>query len=79
VGFIGTDRIHPIGASLPRLARCEVIFGEPMDLSPYREEPANAKLIREVTLTMMQQIAKLTGQEYVGRYARRPTSDDKSH
>jgi len=73
VGLIGTDKIHPIGASLPRLARCEVVFGEPMDLTPYPAEEANAKLIREVTLAMMREIAKLTGQEYVGRYARRPT------
>jgi 1-acyl-sn-glycerol-3-phosphate acyltransferase len=72
VGLIGTDRIQPIGARLPKLARCEVIFGEPMDLSPYVAELANAKLIREVTLRMMREIAKLTGQEYVGRYARRP-------
>jgi 1-acyl-sn-glycerol-3-phosphate acyltransferase len=76
VGLIGTDRIHPIGASLPRLARCEVVFGEPMDLTPYAAEPANAKLLREVTLKMMREIAKLTGQEYVGRYARRPTTGD---
>jgi 1-acyl-sn-glycerol-3-phosphate acyltransferase len=72
VGLIGTERIHPIGASLPRLATCEVIFGEPMDLAPYAAEPANAKLLREVTLKMMREIAKLTGQQYVGRYARRP-------
>ena len=54
-------------------SRCEVVFGEPMDLTPYPAEEANAKLIREVTLAMMREIAKLTGQEYVGRYARRPT------
>ena len=76
VGLIGTDRIHPIGASLPRLASCEVVFGEPMDLAPYRAEPANAKLIREVTLAMMREIAKLSGQEYVGRYARRSAQTD---
>ena len=72
VGLIGTDKIHAIGARLPRIASCTVIFGEPMDLSPYETEPANAKLLREATLRMMRQIAKLTGQEYVARYARRP-------
>jgi 1-acyl-sn-glycerol-3-phosphate acyltransferase len=77
VGLIGTDRIHPIGASLPRLARCEVIFGEPMDLSRYESEPVNAKLLREVTLRMMREIGKLTGQEYVARYARRPDPQSK--
>jgi len=35
VGLIGTDRIQPIGARFPRVARCEIIFGEPLDLSPY--------------------------------------------
>ena len=73
VGLIGTDRIQPIGARLPKLARCEVVFGEPMDLSPYEKEAANAKLMREVTAKLMHEIAKLTGQEYVARYARRPT------
>ncbi|GAA0935491.1 lysophospholipid acyltransferase family protein [Virgisporangium aurantiacum] len=72
VGLIGTDRIQPIGARLPKLARCEVVFGEPMDLSPYEKEAANAKLMREVTAKLMHEIAKLTGQEYVARYARRP-------
>lgn len=72
VGLIGTERIHPIGARVPRLARCEVIFGEPLDLTPYTDEQQNAKLLREVTLRLMRAIQKLTGQEYVSRYARRP-------
>jgi 1-acyl-sn-glycerol-3-phosphate acyltransferase len=71
VGLIGTDKIQPIGARLPKPHRCEVVFGEPIDLSAYETEPANAKLLREVTLKMMREIAKLTGQEYVARYARR--------
>ena len=71
VGLIGTDRIHPIGARFPKVARCEVIFGEPLDLSPYAPETANSRLLREVTLTLMREIAKLTGQEYVPRYAKR--------
>jgi 1-acyl-sn-glycerol-3-phosphate acyltransferase len=75
VGLIGTDRIQPIGARLPKLARCEVVFGEPMDLSAYEKEAANAKLLREVTARLMHEIAKLTGQEYVARYARRPSAE----
>lgn len=77
VGLIGTDRVQPIGARLPRLARCEVVFGEPMDLSPYGQETANSKLLRELTLQMMLEIAKLTGQEYVPRYAKRAAPSAK--
>jgi 1-acyl-sn-glycerol-3-phosphate acyltransferase len=71
VGLIGTDRIQPIGSRLPRLASCEVIFGEPLDLSAYERETANSKLLREITLKLMREIATLTGQEYVARYAQR--------
>jgi 1-acyl-sn-glycerol-3-phosphate acyltransferase len=71
VGLVGTERIHAIGARLPRIARCEVIFGEPLDLSAWAGEPVNSKLAREVTERLMREIGKLTGQEYVGRYAPR--------
>lgn len=71
VGLIGTDRIQPLGARFPKIATCEVIFGEPLDLTPYERETANSKLLREVTLTLMREIAKLSGQEYVPRYAKR--------
>jgi 1-acyl-sn-glycerol-3-phosphate acyltransferase len=77
VGLIGTDRIHPIGARFPKIARCEVIFGEPLDLSPYEQETANSRLLREVTLKLMREIARLTGQEYVPRYAKRATPKEE--
>jgi 1-acyl-sn-glycerol-3-phosphate acyltransferase len=78
VGLIGTDRIQPIGTRLPRPASCEVIFGEPLDLSPYEREAANSKLLREVTLKLMREIAKLSGQEYVPRYAKRAAPRDEA-
>ncbi len=71
VGLLGTERIHPIGARLPTLASCEVIFGEPLDLTPWAGEPVNSRLLREVTEKLMRNISKLTGQDYVGRYAPR--------
>jgi 1-acyl-sn-glycerol-3-phosphate acyltransferase len=71
VGLIGTEKIHAIGARLPRVARSEVIFGEPLDLSQWDDEPVNSRLLREITERLMREIGKLTGQEYVGRYARR--------
>jgi 1-acyl-sn-glycerol-3-phosphate acyltransferase len=71
VGIIGTEHIHAIGARRPRVARCEVIFGEPLDLTPWAGEPVKSRVLREITERLMREIGKLTGQEYVGRYAPR--------
>jgi len=78
VGLLGTDRIQPIGARLPRLGpRVEVRVGPPLDLTPWRDEPANSRTLREITERLMREIGKLTGQEYVGRYApRRAAPED---
>jgi 1-acyl-sn-glycerol-3-phosphate acyltransferase len=71
VGLKGTDRIHAVGGRMVHLARAEVIIGEPMDLSPWADEPPKSKVFREIMERVMREIGKLTGQEYVGRYARR--------
>ena len=71
IGLIGTERIHPIGARLPRLGRVEVRIGPPLDLSPWQGQPVTSKVLREVTDRLMREIQKLTEQEYVVRYARR--------
>jgi len=72
-GLIGTDRIHPTGARLPRVTRPgpELIFGEPLDLQPWAGQPADSRLLRDLTERLMREIGKLSGQEYVGRYAPR--------
>jgi 1-acyl-sn-glycerol-3-phosphate acyltransferase len=72
VGLAGTDRIQPIGHRFPRLTgEVSITLGEPLDLSPWRDRPADSRALREVTEALMRRIAALTGQEYVGRYARR--------
>ena len=63
VGVLGTDRVQPIGARVPRPARVSITFGEPM--------PAGGD-IRAGTDALMARIRALTGQEYVPRYAARP-------
>ena len=72
VGLIGTEKIQPIGARLPRVgARTRVIIGAPLDLSPWRGKPADSSVYRQITAALMLEIQRLTGQEYVGRYAPR--------
>lgn len=72
VGLAGTERIQPVGHRFPRLTgEVSIALGEPLDLSPWRDRPADSRALREITEALMRRIAALTGQEYVGRYARR--------
>lgn len=68
VGMLGTDRVQPIGARVPRLGRGEVTvrFGKPMD---FTGRPNDRSGLRAITDEVMAEIQKLTGQEYVARYA----------
>jgi len=68
VGLIGTDRIQPIGARMPRPFRRGVIrFGVPLDPTHYGG-PARRRR-HQLTLDVMEAIRRLSGQ---------PTSDDFS-
>lgn len=68
VGMIGTERVQPIGARLPRLGTGEVVirFGKPLD---FTGQPADRSALRRMTDEVMTEIQRLTGQEYVPRYA----------
>jgi 1-acyl-sn-glycerol-3-phosphate acyltransferase len=71
VGVQGTDRVQPIGSHVPKLGvKVSIKFGKPIDVIGLTMDSAT---LRAVTDELMMEIQKLTGQEYVGRYApRRP-------
>lgn len=68
VGVVGTDAIQPIGARLPRLSaeRPVIRFGRPLDVAG---RPETVPSLRAITDEVMTEICKLSGQEYVHRYA----------
>jgi 1-acyl-sn-glycerol-3-phosphate acyltransferase len=73
VGLRGTDAIQPPGSSLPRpFVRCEVHFGKPIDMSRFAARNVGAATYRSITDEVMYEIALLSGQSYVDRYADRP-------
>lgn len=78
VGVLGTDLVQPIGARFPKLGpRVDIIFGKPLDLSPWLDAKRESRTYREVSAALMAEIAALTGQESVGRYApRRPLASE---
>lgn len=72
VAMIGTDRVQPIGAPVPRLGHTVgVRVGAPLDYSEHFATARNPKLLREITDDIMAHIRRLSGQEYVDRYASR--------
>jgi 1-acyl-sn-glycerol-3-phosphate acyltransferase len=68
VGVLGTDKVQPIGAPMPRLSagHVSICFGKPLD---FTGRPADRAAFREMTDEVMAEIQKLTSQEYVPRYA----------
>jgi 1-acyl-sn-glycerol-3-phosphate acyltransferase len=72
VGVIGTEKVQPIGSRIPRLGHPVTIrFGKPIDVSGREFDRAT---LRAVTDEVMAEIQRMTGQEYIPRYApRRPT------
>jgi 1-acyl-sn-glycerol-3-phosphate acyltransferase len=73
VAVRGTDRIQPIGARWPRLAKVSVTFGEPLTFPEHRGMAGKGKARREVTDQVMEAIAELSGQEKAG-WGKPPTA-----
>ena len=73
VGLIGTDRVQPVGARVPRVRRVRLAFGEPVRPEDYAHLPPG-RARREITDAVMDRVAALTGQERVAAYNERPAS-----
>ncbi|MCO6005710.1 1-acyl-sn-glycerol-3-phosphate acyltransferase [Actinoallomurus purpureus] len=70
MAMINTFELMPSGRRLPRLRpRPEVRFGEPLDFSRYYGMAHDRVVLRAVTDEIMYAIMRLSGQEYVDRYA----------
>lgn len=70
VAMIGTDRVQPIGRTLPKIRRVGVIFGEPLHFGHDPEAASgHHHQLREITDEVMDAIRRLSGQEYVNTYA----------
>ena len=70
-----TERIMPVGARLPRVRRPGVRFGKPIDSTAFADMPP-AKGRRALVDEIMQEIQKLSGQEFTGTYNERSRKSD---
>ena len=75
VALVGTHRVQPVGARLPRLAPGRSASGEPLDFSRYEGLEGSAAIRRAVMDEVMDAIVSMSGQEYVDRYHPLPGRD----
>src|ERR1700744_713990 len=68
VAMIGTRKMLPPGAPLPRPTRIEVRIGKPLEFIHLAGDPP-AKARRTIADEVMRAIGDLSGQEYVHEYA----------
>ena len=68
VAMVGTRKMLPPGASVPRPARIEVRIGKPLEFSHLAGDPP-ARARRTIADEVMHAIGELSGQEYVHEYA----------
>ncbi len=69
--MINTFEFLPPGSFRPQLRiRPGAIFGRPLDFSRYYGQESDRGVLRAVTDEIMQEIQKLSGQEYVDIYAK---------
>lgn len=71
VGLVGTQRLQPVGATLPRVVTVDVRFGEPIQVAGRFEGVPLGRARRELTDEVMDAIAGLTGQERAPGYNER--------
>ncbi|MBO0843102.1 MAG: 1-acyl-sn-glycerol-3-phosphate acyltransferase [Nocardioides sp.] len=68
VGLRGTDRLQPIDASLPRLVKVSISFGEPIAVAGRFDGVPLGKARRVLTDEIMAAIQALSGQVVAGAY-----------
>ncbi len=73
VGLIGTERLQPVGTTVPRIVKVRVRFGPPIEVAGRYDGVPPGRARREITDRVMADIQELSGQEPAGLYNERPT------
>lgn len=72
VGLVGTEKVMPKEAKIPRLwgrTKVKVRFGEPIDISRYAGKEKDRFVLRSLTDEIVFEIMQLSGQQYKDEYA----------
>ncbi|GGA55678.1 1-acyl-sn-glycerol-3-phosphate acyltransferase [Pseudoclavibacter endophyticus] len=69
VVMVDTEKVMPIGESVPRLRKVAVVYGKPIDFSRYRGIKADRFLLRSITDEIMSELHALGDQQFRDVYA----------
>ncbi|HYO61984.1 MAG TPA: lysophospholipid acyltransferase family protein [Actinomycetota bacterium] len=78
VGLVGTEKVMPKSAKIPRLwgrVRVVVRIGEPLDFSRYAGKEKDRFVLRSATDEIVYEIMQLSGQQYRDEYASKTPSE----
>jgi 1-acyl-sn-glycerol-3-phosphate acyltransferase len=67
--MINTHLIQPPGRLRPKVMRCRIAIGAPLDFSRYEGMAGDRFVLRSMTDEIMYELMQLSGQEYVDMYA----------
>ena len=70
--LIGTEKLQPVGARLPKLAKVTVRFGPAVNVAGEYAGVAPGRARRQITDRVMEEIQRMSGQELAGVYNERP-------
>jgi len=77
VGIVGTDRVLPTGAKLPRVHQVTLRIGRPLQVAGrYGRSEDNRFALRSATDELMYELMLLSGQTYVDEYAEKVKSGE---
>ena len=69
VAMIDTEKMMPIGTTLPRIRRIGIVIGKPLDFSRFEGMEGDRFILRSITDELMYELQRLSKQEYVDVYA----------
>lgn len=74
---MGTEKVMPLGSTIPQVHRVGVVIGKPLDFSRFEGMESDRFVLRSITDEIIYEMNKLSGQDYVDVYAstlRNPTA-----
>jgi 1-acyl-sn-glycerol-3-phosphate acyltransferase len=67
--MIDTDKVMPLGSSLPKVHRVGVVIGAPLDFSRFQGREGDRFVLRSITDEIIHEMHALGPQEYDDVYA----------
>ena len=76
--IIGSDKLQPIGTSIPKKGKTKVLYGKPIEVAKKPAGEITHDDLRSLTDRVSTAIQKMSGQEFVNEYAQKVKAELKA-